>query len=290
MSEILTTLVDEVSSPIETTNEPVPAPAPAPEVPKAPEIPKPQDNFSSKFAALTRKERELKEREKAYHQKLKEVEQRYKEVEERQKSIPDIAAKFKANPIKFAEEHGITYEQLIQIGLNEGNPTVEMQMQRMREEMDKTYNERLAELQKKIEEKELKENEEKLNSVKKNYLNHISSVLDTNADKFELTKAHNDIEYIYSVVEAVFEQTQQEPDINQVLELIESQYEEQANKILQAKKFQPKVPVSKDEPPKAAAPTLSNTSAAQVPVQTGERKLSRSEEIAEAAKLIRFQG
>src|SRR5688572_12798050 len=68
--------------------ETVKAETEAPKEPVKPEAPK-DDRFAAKFAALTRKEREVRDREKQAEKRLAEAEKKAQELEERSKSSSD---------------------------------------------------------------------------------------------------------------------------------------------------------------------------------------------------------
>lgn len=263
------------------------------------------DKFAAKFAALSRKEKQLRQQETYLAQKVADAEKRAKEAEEKASKYGTLDEEVKGNPLKWLQEkYGISYEQLTEMALNEGNPTTEMRMKRMQEELDGKYSKQIEEMKKMLQEKEQAELEKKAQAAKNGFLNEAKEFIDTNEEKYELIKLNNAYNLVYDVAEEVFnnnvkafaeeygrQPSQEEafdliPDKALVADAVEADLEQEASKVLQAKKLQSKLQGNKAEK-KETAPTLSNTAASQVP-KNGERKLSREESLAEAAKLIRW--
>ena len=97
-----------------------------------------QDNgeFDKKFAALSRKEKALRDREL-------ELEQKYGNKE---KELP-LERRIRANPLKALEELGLDYDKLTELALNDGRLTPDMQMKLMREELENDYREKFNNLE-----------------------------------------------------------------------------------------------------------------------------------------------
>lgn len=276
LDSLLQTAADSIQEAPTSQSEPVPAPAP--------EAPKPRDPFSAKFAALSRKERQhAEERRKFQAEKAEWEKQRSSSA-----SPDDLIAEFKKNPIKFGEKYGITYDELIKMGLNEGNPTVEMMLQRQREEMDTEYGSKLSKLEQMIAEKEAKEAEAQLNGVKQGFIDQISSFIDSNEQEYELVKMHNAVEDVYSVCEEFYNRTGQNLDLEVAVQKVEEHLLAQAEKLMQSKKLKSKF-APPEESLQVTPRTLSNTHAAEVPVSHQNQQLSRSQLIADSVKNLRFK-
>jgi hypothetical protein len=290
---------------------------PVVETPKAPETPtadapkeQPVDRFAPKFAALTRKEREIKERERklaeAEKTRLADIEKKAKELEEREKSSVSYKDRMKQNVIKFLEEEGYTYEQISEMVLNEGNPTQEMQMKRLQEEIEGKTLTKIQELEKKLAEKEQKEKEEREALLKQRqeeavteFKNQIKNDVEANAETYELIKFNEAYDLVYEVIEQIYEQMSDEDKtaigqnpkkIDEIRKLaldeVEGELVARATRIKELKKLKQ---TSKSEEPeqKKTAPTLSNTLATEVPLN-GRRPMSDDEAVLEAAKLIKW--
>jgi len=255
------------------------------------------DKFASKFAALSRKEKMIKEREKQAMSLQQQIEQQRQEMEaERKKWQEEISgykSKFeglKRNPLKSLEEEGITFEKLTEMQLNEQNPTIEMQMEKLRNEIDSKYSKELETLKAQLAEKENKQQEEAVNRAKSAFKEEIKSTLESNPDQYELTLANNAIDLVYDVVEEFYAANGKILDAKEAAEMVEKHFEEEAKKILSLKKLQQasKKPAEVNKVAGKTTPTLSNAMAAERPV-TGSRKMSAEESLKEAAKLIRWE-
>ena len=89
------------------------------------DLEQPQDSeFDRKFAALSRKEKALRDREL-------ELDKKYGNKE---KELP-LERRIRANPLKALEELGLDYDKLTELALNDGRLTPDMQMKLMREEL-----------------------------------------------------------------------------------------------------------------------------------------------------------
>lgn len=263
------------------------------------------DKFAAKFAALTRKEKQLRQQEQYIATKVAEAEKRAKEAEERAAQFGNLENDVKGNPLKWLQDkYGITYEQLTEMALNEGNPTQEMRFKRMQEEMDSKYSKQIEDMKRLLEEKEQTELNKKAAEAKNGFLKETTEFIDSNEDKYELIRLNDAYNLVYDVAEEVFNNnvrnfeeeygrkpSQEEafdliPDKALVADAVEADLETEASKVLKAKKLQQKLQPPKSESQKTA-PTLSNTAASQVP-KNGERKLSNDESLAAAAKLIKW--
>ena len=316
MSEIKTSLVGAPQGPItgensatsaQTDTEGASQAAPAVETKQAVEsTEKPQidPQFASKFAALTRKEKAVREREAAIKAQQAELESLKKQLEEQSGKLKSdegsLASRLKNEPLKVLSEMGLTFEDLSQIVLNEGNPTPEMLIKRTRQELEaatkseleKTKQE-LEEFKKSLLEKEKQAEEAKVNEAKTQYLTELTEFInetknDSGDDKYELIKSNDSVQLVYDVVEAYYEETGKILSMQEAADHVEAELEERAKSILELKKFkQASKPIEQVEEKKETAPTLSNALASQSS-QKVERKLSKEESLREAAKLIRW--
>lgn len=259
-------------------------------LPKAEETaPKVDDKLASKFAALTRKERALREQQNQLKKQQAEIEQLRKQFDERGSSEKSLADRLKSEPLKVLSEAGLTFEDLSQIVLNEGNPTPEMLIKRTRDEIESKYTKELEELKRSMIEKEKAAEEAKVDAVKQQYMAELTEYVNSN-EKYELIRANDSVQLVYDVVEAFYQESGKVLSLQEAADQVESYLEDEAKKIFELKKFKQTSPKQDQQPgqPKQTAPTLSNAMASQAP-QKGERKLSKEESIKEAAKLIRWE-
>lgn len=249
------------------------------------------DFLAPKFAALTRKEKairqyeaQVKAKEAELQKRLAEIEGKSKEIEGSQKSFEE---QFKANPLKALKERGITLEQLMEMQLNDENPTVDMKLERMKQELESKALSEVEQLKKMLKEKEEAEAQMKYEKAVEGYKNELANFVKANADTYELIVANNATDLMFEVAKEYYDSTGKTLEIEEVAKAVEAHLEEEAKKIFELKKFK-----QTSQKPEAnsmkTAPTLSNTAAATVP-QNGIKKLSNEESLREAAKLIRWQ-
>lgn len=249
------------------------------------------DKFASRFAALSRKEKQLRERERQMEQRMQELENKYKSEEEqvsKYKSIPD---RLKKEPLKVLEEYGLTPQQLAEMMLNDGKPTFEM----MLSDKEKAFKSELDEIRKKLEEKEQKEQEDNYNQILTNFKKEIAGFVNDNKNEYELIVANDAVDLVYEVIEQHHADTKEESGEGEILdtkkacEYVEQYLLEEAKRHLSLNKVKGLLPKDEkpDEDQREPSRTLSNTDASKVPNKK-ERFLSDEESKAEAAKLIRW--
>lgn len=302
MSEVETSPV-EASSPIsaEQAESIEQQAAPATEEQQTEQKPeqKVDDKFASKFAALSRKEKMIREREKQAMSIQAQIEEQKKQMEaERAKWQEELSSYkskiegIKKNPLKSLEEEGITFEKLTEMQLNEQNPTLEMQLEKLRSELDSKYAKELESLKNQLAEKEQKQQEEVIEQAKQAYRKEIQSVLQASPEQYELTLANNAEDLVYDVVEEFYNANGKILSAEEAAQMVEKHFEDEAKRILSLKKLQqaskPKEPVEAKKESGKTTPTLSNAMSQERPV-TGTRKMSAEESLREAAKLIRWE-
>jgi len=148
------------------------------------------DEFSSKFAALSRREKQLREREmqlqEQYESKLAELEQRIQSLQQpetiEETTEPELPLEYrlKKNPLKTLEELGLSYDTLTNLALNDGNLTPEMKMELMQQEIDQKYSKQIEELKNELLERDKRAEEEKYEETVNNFKNEIANFVNDN--------------------------------------------------------------------------------------------------------------
>lgn len=246
-------------------------PAEAPVEAKEPEK---DDKFSSRFAALAKREKAIQAREA----KIKEMETRFSSIDKQD-------AEFKSNPIKFLQDrYGLSYNDLTQLVLNDNKPTPEMKVRELEEKLT------AFERQKQDEAK--KAEEERINGVINKFMGEIGSFVDDNANEFELIKAHGEgKELIYNVIDQHLSRTGRMLSIKEAAEHVEKYLTDEAQRFLNLNKFKPKE--APKEAPKAelkaavTPKTLTNQAQTEVPTPKVE-PLSIEESKRRAAALLKW--
>ncbi len=244
------------------------------------DLEQPQDSeFDRKFAALSRKEKALREREL-------ELERKYGSKE---KELP-LERRIRSNPLKALEELGLDYDKLTELALNDGRLTPDMQMKLMREELENDYKEKFNSLEERLNAKEKMEEEAKYDAVKQGFVGEIESFINENKNDFEYV-AHNEAtDVVYDVIEEHYNETGRILDIKEAVEAVESYLEEEAEKLLNLGKVKNRLNSIRDEyeqPQRQSQVTLSNAHSAQANERVG-RKLSDEESKREMARMLQW--
>lgn len=182
--------------------------------------------FSSKFAALSRKDKELRAKEKA----LREHEAAVKEWRETQQLI-------KENPLAFMQKSGLTLEQLISLSLQqppEPDPLRQelAQVKQKLEGWDKQYEEALKA------QHDAAEAEAEAQSKAS-----IKSFIEGAKDKFELIAVNDAIDDVYDLIYEDWISQDVPPDqrtpmsLEKAAQAVEDYYFEEAQKFLKANKI-----------------------------------------------------
>ncbi len=244
------------------------------------DLEQPQDSeFDRKFAALSRKEKALRERELELERKFG----------SKEKELP-LERRIRSNPLKALEELGLDYDKLTELALNDGRLTPDMQMKLMREELENDYKEKFNSLEERLNAKEKMEEEAKYDAVKQGFVGEIESFINENKNDFEYV-AHNEAtDVVYDVIEEHYNETGRILDIKEAVEAVESYLEEEAEKLLNLGKVKNRLNSIRDEyeqPQRQSQVTLSNAHSAQANERVG-RKLSDEESKREMARMLQW--
>ena len=248
-----------------------------------------QDQFASKFAALSRKERALRERESDYESKFEEMERRLQEYETKnQEPEVDWEHMLRNDPLKALEEAGLGYDKLTELALNDGRLTPDMQMAAMREEIERDYKRKFEDLEERLSAKEEAEQEDYYNHVQDNFQDEIGDFVRQNGDEYELIGASEADGLVYDVIEEHYNDTGRILDIKDAADAVESYLEDEAGKLMKLKKVSSRLginPLELDEMDSQV--TLSNDHAAHVKYEeSANRMLTDEESKARAASFL----
>lgn len=256
--------------------------------------PKQDDEFAAKFAALSRKEKAVREQEAAIEARLAEIEARQKAMDEQYGKYQDLDTRIKNRPMDVLSENGVDFETLAKMVLeNDGKPTPEMEIERLRQDMETKYMKELENLRNELSEKEQKAEEQKYNEVIENYKYELNEFIDTNSENYELIKLNDASDLVYEVIEEHYNETGRILSNNDACEHVENYLLDEAKKHLNVNKIKSLLGNQETAAPKPSAPqqtavnTLSNTESASVP-SSSSRFLSEDESKREAAKLIKW--
>ena len=255
--------------------------------------PEKSDDFSRKFAALSRREKEIRAKEAEYDKRIAELEERLGSFDKQPEPEPELPIEYrlKKDPLRALEDMGLSYDKLTELALNDGKLTPEMQMRLMREELEGGYKKKFEELENRLLEKEKSDEQRRYDDIQRGFQNEIEDFVESNADRYELIKANEANDIIYDVIEEHYNDTGRILDIEEAAEAVENYLEEEAEKIFRLGKFRSKFGIENDfeqeESPRQSQVTLSNAMSAQANERVG-RKLSDEESKALAAKMLKW--
>ena len=247
------------------------------------------DDFSRKFAALSRREKEIRSKESEYEQRIAELEQRFASKEP--KSEPEIPfdVRLRQNPLKALESVGLSYDKLTELALNDGNLTPDMQMKLMREELESDYKSKFEDLEGRLLEKEKNDEERRYDEIQMNFKDEIESFVGSNKENFELIDANEATDVVYDVIEEHYNETGKVLGIEEAASAVESYLEDEAEKLLKLSKVRSKFNARNDEqePQRQSQTTLSNAHSAQAHERV-DRKLSDEDSKREIARMLQW--
>ena len=216
-------------------------------------------DYSSRFAALSRREKQLMERER----KLKEIESKYKDNDSNYQSWEDRKQKYKQNPDAIFDEIGLSFDELLnhKLGLNK---------EEVSNDPDSMYKKLKADLQAEIEAKERareeqqlklqKEREEQENTeVIESFKSELVDTLKKNADKYELINYQGNYDLVFDVIQQYFTDHDEILPMDQAADHVESYLESLVDGATKLKKFQNKfAPKMESSQPSNGAPTTNS--------------------------------
>jgi hypothetical protein len=213
-----------------------------------------KDDFSKRFTALSRKERDVLAQAEKIKADLEQVNNWKKEK--------DL---FKTNPVKFMEENGWKFSDLVDFTLNNGKLTPEQQIAKLQEQLESIRSEKDKEQQTRAKAQE----EANILAYKANQKTHLQS----KKEEYELLNHYESFDLVYDIMNEHYQKTLKETgvgeelDIDKVASEVEKYLEGQLEKASSTKKFQSKfastkVPVeakSEGTQTKDAPKTLTNS-------------------------------
>lgn len=190
--------------------------------------------FSRRFAALARKEREIQEKTERNKSQFSEVE-KWKESQ----------SLIKSNPVAFLEQNGWKFQDIVEFVLNDQKPTA-----------NKEYEELRAELNKMKEEKEQEKTQAQRNIEAKNiaeYKSRQRAQLEEKKDVYELINQYDQFDLVYESMNEHFQKTGEELSLDKVAQevekYLEDQFESQFKTAASTSKFKSRFNVPTQETP-----------------------------------------
>lgn len=292
--DVATGAIAQLQAEMDASSEAAPIAEAEPTAPEVPEVSAEQkqaeERFAAKFAALSRKEKQIRQREQAMEQRLKQMEAQLQAKESEFSSKYIDPSKIKSQPLDVLKEQGWTPEKLAELMLNDGKPTQDMLMS----EYESKFMTKIEALEKKLAEKEAKEQEEKYNNTLTSFQAQLTDFVNKTED-YDLIRANDAVDLVYQVIEQHHAETGQILSNKEASDAVEEYLLEEAKKLVDRDKvkklLQPTQAKPTQKPTQAvggkSSPTLSN--AVSATATPSSRNLSNEESKAEAAKLIRWE-
>jgi hypothetical protein len=235
------------------------------------------DNFAKKFAALSRKEKELRK-----------VEEETKSIKEQYAEFTEAKKLAKANPDEFLKKFGVTYEELTEYYIN-GRPKVDPRVLEVEEKLKAVQEELTA--------KEKKLQDEARNSAISAYKAEIKSHVKTQGDKYEFINASEAYDLVYQVTKEYFDTNDGKIlTHDEAAEMVEKYLEQELEIYTKTSKLRSKFAQKADTKPETPAKidvqnetkTLTNSMTSSA-TNTQSKPLTREESLERAARLIKWQ-
>ena len=243
---------------------------------------------SRQFAAIAKKERALRKRESA----VKQMEARIAELEGSQGQIGEIQRLAKENPAALLSQLGISYDELTQQVINEGNPTEEQQLRLQNEKLQA----RLEKIESAYDEQRKDAETKRLDRARATLVDNIKNFVD-NDEQYALVKHRGAYDLVAEVMQQHYIKSKEIMEYSDAARIVEDHYEQEAEHYFGAQKLQERwkaklVPAEQEASQEAAAPannggpkTLSNKNSAQTTERDGGM-LSRAESLKRMAQIL----
>lgn len=175
----------------EIVQTPPSTPPDPPETPKPPGNGKAEEEVSSKFAALAKKDKIISKRTQELAAQEKSVKEMLAKADAENKRWADAKARAIENPLEAMRELGLTYEQVTEFILNKEKPTPNMEIAALRKDLETLRQQQKEEKENST--KAAKEQAEKQNQETiENFKSSLGEFVSENKDSYELLNALED--------------------------------------------------------------------------------------------------
>jgi hypothetical protein len=277
------TTVLPLKAPEPQTQQPKPQDSPQDAPPPAAAEKKP-DEFSSKFAALAKKERLARQTILQAKQREQQLAERERLIAERERAWED---EFRSSPLDALKKRNLSYEDLTKAALNNGRFEADVEIKNVRDEISKFKLEQEQKEKERIEAQRQAQEQEEAQAIE-SYKGRIDQFLKANTEKYELTALYEATDLVFTTIEKNFETTNKVLSTEEACQLVEEYLESELDKTAKTKKFQSKfaslLAKEGEQKPNAqgakAPKTLTNefnsVSATMLPAHTENERIKRA--------------
>lgn len=277
----------------EVAVEPTPAPAPEPK-----KVEPKKDPQSSRFGALARKEKELRQQQQAVAAQLKAAEAREAALKEKEARWDSA----KKRPVQALKELGFSYSDVTADLLgNYKEPEVDPMDLKMKPWADKVdaVEPKVEELTRQINELRAALTQKEQQEAYDTAMGEIKRAAAANPEKYELISQFGDeaVDLVKDVIVEFWNENKKMLDYSEACDIVESYYErEYLDRLTSTKKLKSKFPTPAPEPSKpspkkeAKEPsTLTNSLSSGSQAKVDLDSMSKQEAIAYLAKKLQFR-
>lgn len=190
----------------------------------APPVPAKEDDTSARFAALARKERMILQR-RAEHQRMQsQLQEDRASLSAREVRLREFEAA-RQDPFSALEKLGYSYDDLTKIRMNKGKETPDMEVRKMRMEMDAWKQAQQKEREEMQRQAQVQTQQQQQQSVQ-DYKEHIGRFLQQKGDQFDLVATTNNVEGVFSTIQEYYNRTGKIMELEEAAKLTEEFLEE----------------------------------------------------------------
>lgn len=210
LGEVMATEVLNTSpvtgSPGQTTPGMPPTGAPGKTGDAAPPVPAADSNASAKLNALIRREKAAIQREQSAKTLEAQIQAKAEVIAAKEAKYAELENLKNTNPRKALELLGLSYQDLTQVELNDGNLTPEIQLKKLEEKFERSENDRKAREEADVaaEAEAAKRSE---TQMIEDFQREIGGFLKENSKKYELINFEGQDQLVYEVINAHYERT-----------------------------------------------------------------------------------
>lgn len=164
------------------------------------------EKISGKLSLLTSRERQAVERERAAKSREAAADEKVKAMEAREARLSEFENLKNTNPIKALEMLGMSYNDLTQAALNDGNVTPDQKLQSVEAKFDSFV--KSQEDAKRLQAEELQQQTEKQSQATiASFQVEIKNYLKENSARYELIEFENSGDLVYDVIDEHYNRT-----------------------------------------------------------------------------------
>lgn len=250
------------------------------------------DSVAKKFAALTRKEKEVRQKDQEAQRKLKEAEDRLRQLEDRDSKWSNV----KKSPYKALKDAGLTLQDVLNDSVNQYEAPAEDPVKSGMEEMAKEIAELKNQLKSQIEQVSEKEYRVAVKEVE----SILAETFSSDPDNYELSIQFGQeaIDLAREIMGQYYQEHQKVLDYTELCGMVEKVYEDEVmSRIVNTKKVKSRLaptPVEKSSPKQSSSKeasrpnTLSNQTGSVTKSKVDIDKLSPDDALSVLAKQLTF--